>query len=96
MRSKTSTAGSWIKLRSWSYLLSLILLSTSLFGCPRTLPSELPPAAAVCRKWNREQLIGYFALTQLAQQEKATGDEAHVAAAVEAMGALLHRCGVLK
>lgn len=76
----------------------LVLIPTSLIslGCPKTPPVEQAPTAAVCRKWNREQLVGFFVLVQLAEQERATGDEAHVAEAVEAMGALLHRCGILQ
>lgn len=60
------------------------------------MPQEQEPAAAVCRRWNREQLIGFYALTQLALQERAKGDDAHVAAAVEELGALLTRCGILQ
>lgn len=72
----------------------MILTSTISTGCPKQ-PSESPPAAAVCRRWNRQQLTGYFALVQIAKQERALGDEVHIAEAVEAMGALLKRCGIL-
>lgn len=75
----------------------LILLSTSSLGCPKPPPPppDPIPSPIVCQRWNREQLIGYYALTQLAIQERARGDEAHVAAAVEELGALLTRCGIL-
>lgn len=78
---------------SWPSLILLCLISSA---CPKTPPVEQAPTAAVCRKWNREQLVGFYVLVQLAQQKRATGDEAHVAAAVEAMGALLTRCGILQ
>lgn len=74
----------------------LILILASSLGCPKPPPRPLPvPEPAVCRKWNREQLIGFYALVQLAKAERAKGDAVHVAAAVEATGALLTRCGIL-
>lgn len=96
MRLEILRSASVIRLNSWISSLSLIPLLMSLPGCPKTLPPDPLPASAVCRDWNREQLTGYFVLVQLAKQEKAMGDDAHVAAAVEATGALLVRCGILK
>lgn len=95
MRKRISRRSSPSRRRRSSYCSSLILLSTTLLACPKTPPVEPIPKAAVCRQWNREQLIGYFALTQLAMQERARGDEAHVAAAVAELGAILTRCGIL-
>lgn len=89
-RSSRSRRGWWLSCSS------LILLSTTLLACPKPLPPKPLPPEAVCRRWNREQLIGFYALTQLAIQERARGDEAHVAAAVEELGALLTRCGILR
>lgn len=89
-RSSPSRRASWI---SCSILIPLSMIS---IGCPKPPPKPLPaPEPAVCRKWNREQLIGFYALVQLAKAERAKGDEVHVAAAVEELGALLTRCGIL-
>lgn len=93
----TTCASAWPSRRGWSSSCSsLILLSMISLGCqnPPPPPRPLPPEV-VCRRWNREQLIGFYALTQLATQERARGDEAHVAAAVEELGAMLTRCGIL-
>lgn len=57
-------------------------------------PAQLPPEA-VCPKWNREQLIGWYVLVQIAEQEKKTGDEAHVYATIQKLGGMLRRCGII-
>lgn len=69
--------------------LSLILLSTS---CT-SLPDEPLHEQVACRRPNREQWIGFYVLVGLAKQEKATGDEGHLAAAVQHYGGMLKRCG---
>ncbi len=95
MRERTSRRSSPSR-RSYSPTCSsLILLCLISLGCPKTPPAPPTLEAPACRQWNREQLIGFYALTQLAQQERARGDEAHVAAAVEELGAMLTRCGIL-
>lgn len=62
-----------------------------------TPPVEPPkPQEPICRAWNRDELTGYYVLTQLAIEQREAGDPMRVAAAVEAMGALLMRCGILQ
>ncbi len=96
MRVMTFARSSPSRRASSSFCSSLILLSVISLGCPKPPPKPLPvPEPAVCRKWNREQLIGFYVLTQLAIEEQAKGDEAHVAAAVAEIGALLTRCQIL-
>lgn len=78
---------------SWIYWLVLIPLWTSCATPPSAPPKPQEP---ICRAWNRDELTGYYVLTQLAIEQREAGDEMHVAAAVEAMGALLTRCGILQ
>lgn len=84
---------SWIRRICWSCWPSLILLSTS---CATPPPARPLPPEAVCQQWNREELVGYFVLTQLAIEENARGDSSHIAAAVEATGRMLFRCRILR
>ena len=96
MLGKTSRRSS-LSRRSYSTCCSSLILLLAIFpGCPKPPPVEPIPPAAVCRQWNREQLIGFYVLSQLAIEEQARGDEAHVAAAVAELGSLLTRCGILK
>lgn len=76
--------------------MSFCLLPTLLLLSCARLPDVPLPRAAVCQKWNREQLIGYFVLVQLADQERKLGDEAHVAAAVDQLGRMMHLCRILE
>jgi hypothetical protein len=48
-----------------------------------------------CQRWSRSELTGFYGLVQIAQRERANGDPAHIAAAVEKAGSMLTRCGIL-
>jgi hypothetical protein len=96
MTGTTSDASCSSRGISWSFCLLLILILTSSSGCPKQppMPQDLKPMLA-CQKWNREELTGFYSLVQIAQRERLEGDPGFIAAAVERMGAMLTRCGIL-
>ena len=78
-------------------LCALVLLSTSCSGWLKSKPETptSPPTSAPefqCREGNQEEWTGWFVLTRVAQEERAKGDQYHVAQSVEWLGGILRDC----
>lgn len=82
-----------IRWSCWRFWWLPILLSTS---CQTPPPPQSLPPEAVCQRWNRVELTGFYALTQIALHEREKGDEFGIAAAIEKTGKMLVRCGILE
>lgn len=79
-------------------LSSTLCLSLSLLtiGCPKPPPKPLAPPAAVCQKWNADELTGWRILRVMSDRLRAMGEEPEVQAALRQIGLMLHRCDIVR